>query len=317
MAALDLSIIVPAYNEQDNVRLLYNALLASLQLEKLSFEIIFIDDGSSDQTFAHLEQIAEDDERVRIIKLRRNHGQTAAMVAGIDHAAGRVLVTMDADLQNDPRDIERLLAKLDEGFDLVVGWRQNRQDKFLSRRLPSVIANRLIARVTGVRVRDNGCTLKAFRAELIKRVPLYAEMHRFIPAMASVAGARLAEIEVRHHPRRFGTSKYGLSRIYKVCFDLVAIKTLLVFARRPLVCFSGTAAFAALCSLLSGATALYYGLVVADATVVVFMSLAVLLGSLAIFLILLGMIGSLAHRHFLDDGRAHALAMMTRASSLP
>lgn len=317
MAALDLSIIVPAYNEQDNVRLLYNALLASLQLEKLSFEIIFIDDGSSDQTFAHLEQIAEDDERVRIIKLRRNHGQTAAMVAGIDHAAGRVLVTMDADLQNDPLDIPRLLAKLDEGFDLVVGWRQNRQDKFLSRRLPSVIANRLIARVTGVRVRDNGCTLKAFRAELIKRVPLYAEMHRFIPAMASVAGARLAEIEVRHHPRRFGRSKYGLSRIYKVCFDLVTIKTLLVFARRPLVCFSGTAAVAALGALLSGVTALYYGLVVADGTVVVFMSIAVLLGSLAIFLILLGTIGSLVHRHFLDDDRAHVLTRLTLVDVKP
>ena len=215
----------------------------------MRFELIFVDDGSRDQTFDRCAALAAADPRVKVIKFRRNCGQTAAMVAGIEHAAGATLVTMDADLQNDPADIPKLLAKIREGYDLVVGWRYRRQDKLLSRRLPSVLANRLIAKVTGVDIKDNGCSLKAYRADLIKRVPLYSEMHRFIPAMSSIAGARIAQIKVHHRARQFGRSKYGLSRVYRVLADLIAIKTLLLFAARPLFCFAGSAAIAGALSL--------------------------------------------------------------------
>jgi glycosyltransferase involved in cell wall biosynthesis len=228
-----------------------------------------------------------------VIKLRRNCGQAPAMAAGIDHARSRVLVTMDADLQNDPADIGGLLAKLEEGYDLVVGWRHERQDKWLSRKLPSVIANRLIAFMTGVDVKDNGCTLKAFRADLIRRVPLYGELHRFIPAMTSTVGCHLAEIKVRHHPRRFGSSKYGLSRIYKVLLDIVTIKTLIAFARRPLFCFFSIAAAALVVSALFTALSILF----LGQSVVVFMSIAILGGSLALFLGFAGVISSLVSQY--------------------
>ena len=183
-------------------------------------------------------ELAKSDGRLRIVKFRRNYGQTPAMAAGIEQAQGRVLVTMDGDLQNDPRDIEHFLAKIAEGYDIVVGWRFNRQDKLVSRKIPSRIANWLIDKVTGVPIKDNGCSLKAYRASVIKQIPLYSEMHRFIPAMASIAGPRIAEIKVRHHARQFGQSKYGLSRVYKVLLDLMVIKTIASFTSRPLLWFS-------------------------------------------------------------------------------
>jgi glycosyltransferase involved in cell wall biosynthesis len=290
---LDLSIIVPTYDEQDNVEPLYQALMATVPGLGRSFEIIFVDDGSRDQTFQRLAALASDDHRVRVIKLRRNYGQAPAMAAGIDHARGRVLVTIDADLQNDPADIGNLLAKLEEGHDLVVGWRHERQDKWLSRKLPSVLANRLIAFMTGVDVKDNGCTLKAFRADLIKQVRLYGELHRFIPAMTSTVGCQLAEVKVRHHPRRFGTSKYGLSRVYRVLLDIVTIKTLITFARRPLFCFFSIAAGAL---LVSAAFTLLSILFIGD-SVVVFMSIAILGGSLALFLGSAGVVTSLVSQY--------------------
>jgi glycosyltransferase involved in cell wall biosynthesis len=310
-APVDLSIIIPAYNEEDSVRPLYAALLEVLPGLGRSFEILFVDDGSTDQTFARLAELAAADPRVRVIKLRRNYGQTPAMVAGIDHALGRILITMDADLQNDPVDIPRLVEQIEAGHDIVVGWRHDRQDKLLSRRLPSVLANRLIAKVTGVDVKDNGCTLKAYRAALIKQIPLYSEMHRFIPAMTSIAGSRLAELKVRHHPRRFGTSKYGLSRTYRVCFDLIAIKTLLAFSRNPLFCFLSSAALAALLSLMGSLVAVYYALEMTDGSAVVFVGVAFLFGSLAIFLALSGAIGSLVYSHF----RHQPAAARTEASA--
>jgi glycosyltransferase involved in cell wall biosynthesis len=310
-APVDLSIIIPAYNEEDSVQPLHAALLEVLPGLGRSFEILFVDDGSTDQTFARLAELAAADPRVRVIKLRRNYGQTPAMVAGIDHALGRILITMDADLQNDPVDIPRLVEQIEAGHDIVVGWRHDRQDKLLSRRLPSVLANRLIAKVTGVDVKDNGCTLKAYRAALIKQVPLYSEMHRFIPAMTSIAGSRLAELKVRHHPRRFGTSKYGLSRTYRVCFDLIAIKTLLAFSRNPLFCFLSSAALAALLSLMGSLVAVYYALEMTDGSAVVFVGVAFLFGSLAIFLALSGAIGSLVYSHF----RHQPAAARTEASA--
>jgi glycosyltransferase involved in cell wall biosynthesis len=290
---LDLSIIIPTYDEEDNVEPLYQALMATVPGLGRSFEIIFVDDGSRDQTFGRLTALAAQDSRVRVIKLRRNCGQAPAMAAGIDHARGRVLVTMDADLQNDPADIGGLFAKLEEGYDLVVGWRHERQDKWLSRKLPSVIANRLIAFMTGVDVKDNGCTLKAFRADLIRRVPLYGELHRFIPAMTSTLGCHLAEVKVRHHPRRFGSSKYGLSRIYKVLLDIVTIKTLITFARRPLFCFFSMAAAALVVSALFTA----FSILFLGQSVVVFMSIAILGGSLALFLGFAGVISSLVSQY--------------------
>ena len=236
--AIKLSVIVPLYNEQESIRPLYEAIVRAVEPLGRPFEMVFVDDGSKDGTVAMAQALAQRDARLRIVKLRRNYGQTAAMAAGIEHANGEVLVTMDGDLQNDPADIALLLEQIESGYDVVVGWRHNRQDKLITRKIPSRIANWLIGRVTGVPIRDNGCSLKAFRASLIKRIPLYSEMHRFIPAMASIAGPRVAQIRVRHHARRWGQSKYGLSRIYKVLLDLMVIKTIASFASRPLRWFA-------------------------------------------------------------------------------
>ena len=290
---VDLSIIIPTFDEEENVEPLYRALMASVPALGRSFEVIFVDDGSRDSTFERLAAIAARDHRVRIVKLRRNYGQSPAMAAGIDHAQGDVLVTMDADLQNDPADIGCMLAKLEEGYDLVVGWRHERQDKWLSRRLPSVIANRLIAAVTGVDVKDNGCTLKAFRAELIKRIPLYGEMHRFIPAIASTFGCQLAEVKVHHHPRRHGHSKYGLSRVYRVLLDIIVVKTLITFTRRPLSCFFSVAAAALALSVTCAALSIVF----MQESFVVFATVAVLAGSLALFLGFAGLVSSLVSQY--------------------
>src|SRR5918996_3635984 len=235
---MNLSIIVPLYNEEESIIPLYTAIQGTVESLGLEYEILFVDDGSRDKTFATASRLAEQDPHLRVIKLRRNYGQTPAMVAGIEHANGKILITMDGDLQNDPDDIPEFIRKIHEGYDIVVGWRHKRQDKLFTRKIPSRIANWLIGKVTGVPIKDNGCSLKAFRASLIKRIPLYSEMHRFIPAMASIAGPRIAEIKVRHHARQFGKSKYGLSRIYKVLLDLLVIKTVASFTSRPLLWFT-------------------------------------------------------------------------------
>ena len=236
--APELSVIVPFYNEEESIAAMHAAIVKAIEPLAIPFEMVFVDDGSKDRTLEVATSIARGDERVRVVKFRRNYGQTPAMAAGIEQARGRVLVTMDGDLQNDPQDIEHFLTKINEGHDIVVGWRFNRQDKLISRKIPSKIANWLIGKVTGVPIKDNGCSLKAYRGELIKAIPLYSEMHRFIPAMASIAGPRIAEIKVRHHARQFGASKYGLSRIYKVLLDLMVIKTVASFTARPLIWFS-------------------------------------------------------------------------------
>lgn len=235
---MNLSIIVPLYNEQDSVARLYKAIKKSVGEVTARHEILFVDDGSTDGTFHAAKILADRDPKLRVVKFRRNYGQTPAMAAGIDEARGKIIVTMDGDLQNDPRDIPKFLDKMAEGYDIVVGWRYDRQDKLISRKIPSRIANWIIGKVTGVPIKDNGCSLKAFRADVIKQVPLYSDMHRFIPAMASISGARIAEIQVRHHAREYGESKYGLSRIYKVLFDLLTIKTVAGFSERPLQWFA-------------------------------------------------------------------------------
>jgi glycosyltransferase involved in cell wall biosynthesis len=232
-----LSVCVPFYNEEESIAPMHRAVVDALEPLGIPFEMVFVDDGSRDSTLAIAVGLAKQDSRVRVVKFRRNYGQTAAMAAGIEAARGDVIITMDGDLQNDPRDIPQFLELIEQGYDIVVGWRHDRQDKLVSRKIPSRIANRLIAKVTGVPIRDNGCSLKAYRASLIKAIPLYSEMHRFIPAVANIAGPRVAEIKVRHHARKFGQSKYGLSRVYKVLLDLMVIKTVASFMSRPLLWF--------------------------------------------------------------------------------
>lgn len=233
----DVSIVVPLYNEQDNVGRLCTATHEALARMERSYELVLVDDGSRDETCAVAAAIARSDPRVRLVALARNSGQTAAMAAGMAHARGKYLVTMDGDLQNDPRDIPLLVDKLEDDYDLVAGWRMKRQDKLITRKIPSRAANWLIGKITGIPIRDNGCSLKAYRASLIRQVPLYSEMHRFIPAMSSIAGARIVEVPVRHHARQFGQSKYGLSRIYKVLLDLISIRLVIAYANRPLAWF--------------------------------------------------------------------------------
>lgn len=235
--AQNLSLIIPVYNEEENIPLLHESINRVLQGQNFSYEVIYVDDGSTDGTFPALNHLAITDEHVRVIRLRRNFGQTAAISAGVAFSTGEILVFMDGDLQNDPIDIPRLLAKLDEGYDVVSGWRKNRKDARLSRKLPSWLANRLISKVTGVSLHDYGCTLKAYRREVFEHIRLYGEMHRFIPAYAALAGAAIAEIEVLHHPRRFGVSKYGLSRTVRVILDLVTFKFLGSFGTKPLYAF--------------------------------------------------------------------------------
>jgi len=221
-----ISVAVPLFNEEESAPVLYEQLKGVLDSLNVTYEIIFIDDGSSDQTFKVLRKLAKSDSMLRVIKFRRNFGQTPAMAAGIDHAEGEIIITMDGDLQNDPTDIPQFVEEIRAGNDIVVGWRHDRKDKVLTRKIPSIIANWLIGKVTGVPIKDNGCSLKAYRAKVIKNVPLYSDMHRFIPAMTNMSGARVKEIKVKHHARLFGESKYGLSRVYKVLVDLAGITTI-------------------------------------------------------------------------------------------
>lgn len=234
-----LSVVIPVYNETESLRSLHSEVDAALRgLTTAGYEIIFVDDGSTDRSFELCRDIQkEDPEHVRVIAFRRNFGQTAAMSAGFDHARGDVIIPMDADLQNDPADIPKLLAKLDEGFDVVSGWRANRQDKALSRKLPSMIANRLISWITGVHLHDYGCTLKAYRREVAEHINFYGELHRFLPALASWAGAKVAEIPVNHRSRKFGVSKYGIGRTIRVVLDLITIKFLMSYSTKPMQVF--------------------------------------------------------------------------------
>ena len=250
MNSISLSIVVPLYNEEDSVDILYQEIRESIDLLEKPYEIIFVDDGSSDSTFERLKSFVKREKtqrgllvHTRIIRFSRNFGQTAAMQAGFDHARGQIAVSLDGDLQNNPADIPLLLAKLDEGYDVVCGWRKNRQDKTLTRVIPSIVANWLIDIITGVPIHDNGCSLKAYRSSVIKSMTLYSDMHRFIPAISSMMGAKITEIVVDHRPRRYGLTKYGLARIWKVLLDIVTIKMLIHFRMRPIYWF---AAFACL-----------------------------------------------------------------------
>ncbi|MBI4455930.1 MAG: glycosyltransferase family 2 protein [Acidobacteria bacterium] len=249
---LEISFVVPIYNEAQNLRLLYRKIIDSVSRLNKTFELIFVDDGSDDESYSILEDLAGRDSRVMVVRLARNFGQTAALAAGFELSKGEVLIPMDGDLQNDPADIGAILRKLDEGYDVVSCWRKDRQDQFLTRRLPSVLANKLVSWISGVYLHDYGCTLKGYRRELMRHVRLYGEMHRFIPIFASWAGARVTEIVVRHHPRQFGQSNYGIMRSFKVILDLVTIKFLGDYSTKPMYFFGGAGILLILAGFATG-----------------------------------------------------------------
>ncbi len=255
--APELSLFLPVLNEEPNLRPMHAKISEALNALGKTAEVIYVDDGSTDESLEILREIAAQDSRVRVISLRRNYGQTAAMSAGIDAAKGEILIPMDADLQNDPKDIARLLEKLNEGYDVVSGWRKNRKDALVLRKIPSWIANSVISKIGGVPLHDYGCSLKAYRREVIQDVKLYGEMHRFIPIYASWAGARVAEIPVDHHARTAGKSKYGISRTLKVVFDLMTIKFMASYQTKPIYVFGTFGLIAFLLSITAGVWAFY------------------------------------------------------------
>ena len=231
---VEYSVTVPLMNEEETVELLYNRIIEAMDSMGEAYEIVFIDDGSQDQTFEIMRKLQERDKNLKVIKFRRNFGQSAAMGAGFEYASGEIVIAMDGDLQNDPKDIPKLVSKLNEGYDIVSGWRQNRQDKMIIRKLPSKIANGLIRHFTQVPIRDTGCSLKAYTKEIVKKIRLYGELHRFIPALARIEGARIGEVPVNHHARQFGSSKYNITRTLKVIMDLTTLNLLLKYLRNPM-----------------------------------------------------------------------------------
>ncbi len=252
-----ISIVLPVYNEEENIAMQYQHIVESLKPFGLNIEIIFVDDGSRDRSVEILTEIAKKDKRVKLVVFRRNFGQTAAMAAGIDYSSGDIIVFMDSDLQNDAQDIPTLVEKIHEGYDVVSGWRKDRKDKLISRKIPSRIANWLIAKVSGVQLHDLGCSLKAYRGEVLRQVKLYGEMHRFIPVHASWVGANITEVPVRHHARKFGKSKYGIQRTFKVILDLITVKFLGSYSTKPIYVFGGAGMVLFVLSCISGAAVIF------------------------------------------------------------
>jgi glycosyltransferase involved in cell wall biosynthesis len=311
------SIVVPVYNEAPNAEALVLELRETLDRLTPTTEVVLVDDGSTDETFALLAGAADDDARFRIVRLRRNFGQTAALAAGIDHARGEVIVTMDGDLQNDPADIPRLLAMLDAGYDVVTGWRKDRKDPFLSRQLPSIIANAIIGATTQVPIHDHGCGLKAFRAEVAKALKLYGEMHRFITAIAGDLGANVVEIPVHHRPRTRGTSKYGISRTIRVVLDLLTIKFLSGYSTRPIHVFGFAGLLATIAGLLItgvlGFERIFLGTQLADRPLLLLGLLLVLGG---VQLVTLGLLGEMLARTY-HESQAKPIYMVREIRELP
>ncbi len=287
--------MIPLYNESASVKPLCEAIAQAVEPIEGELEVLLVDDGSTDTTFEQAREVVRQDGRFKVIKLKSNFGQTAALRAGFERARGDIIVTMDGDLQNDPEDTGRLVRKVREGYDVVAGYRKNRTESFLTRELPSRVANWFVRKATGTPVIDNGCALRAYRADVIKRFPLYSEMHRLLPTILSLAGVRMAQIEVEHHPRKYGESKYGLARVYKVLIDLLALNTVLTAVRFPLF---GFGIFSALSAGLGGLS-LMAGLVHLAArpeeTIVVLIGASMLWGALSLSLLMLGGIASLVY----------------------
>lgn len=290
-----LSIVVPFYNEAGSVRRLGEAVLEAMAPLDYRFEVILVDDGSTDATLARARELAEEDDRFRVLKLRQNFGQTAALRAGFDHARGDVIATMDGDLQNDPRDISHLLRTLEEGYDVVAGWREDRKDDYWVRTLPSRAANWLIRSVTGATIIDNGCALRVYRAEAMKEIPLYSEMHRLLPTILYLSGRSIAQVQVRHHPREHGESKYGLMRTYKVIIDLIVLMLVMEGSRYPLFGFGYASLVPAGLFLASVTGATVQVLAYPDASAVVYFGASMLWGALCVALLVFGCLCSMVY----------------------
>jgi glycosyltransferase involved in cell wall biosynthesis len=294
-----ITVTVPVYNELDNIRPLYERVSAALDALGRTWELVLVNDGSTDGSAAALDAVAAADARVTVVHFPRNFGQTAAMMAGLDHARGEIIVPMDGDLQNDPADIGRLLARLDEGFDVVSGWRKDRQDHAIKRNLPSRLANSLISRVSGVHLHDYGCSLKAYRREILDGVKLYGEMHRFVPIYAAWNGGRVTEIPVQHHARVHGQSKYGMERVIKVLLDLLVVKFLFRYAGKPIYVFGGFGLLSLLCSLITGLWALglklFYSVSLIQTPLPL---LCVFLGAVGVLSMLMGLLAEMLNRTY-------------------
>jgi len=282
-----ISVLIPVFNEEENLSPLYEKLTSVLNRIGKDYEVIFIDDGSYDDTLSLLRPICKKDPRIKFISFSRNFGQTSALSAGIDLSKGKIIIPMDGDLQNDPEDIPALLQKIEEGYDVVSGWRKDRKDPFLKRRLPSIIANKIISFIGGVSLHDYGCTLKAYRRDILKNIRLYGEMHRFIPIYAKGIGARVSEIPVHHFPRKFGSSKYGVNRVFKVILDLMVVKFLLSYFQKPIYIFGGMGFLMILGAILSGGFAVYLKLFRGVSFILTPMPI------LSVFLMVLGLISIL------------------------
>lgn len=294
-----LTITVPIYNEVDNIQPLYEKVCVAMMELGKPWELVLVDDGSRDGSSARLDAIAEKDPRVTVVHFPRNYGQTAAMMAGMDHARGDIIVPMDGDLQNDPADIGRLLAKLEEGFDVVSGWRKDRQDHAIRRNLPSRLANTLISRVSGVHLHDYGCSLKAYRRGVLEGVKLYGEMHRFVPIYAAWNGARVTEIPVTHHPRLHGESKYGLERVVKVVLDLLVVKFLFRYSGKPIYVFGGFGLLSIGCGFLAGVWAIALKLFKGTSLIQTPLPLfCVFLGAIGVLSILMGLLAEMLNRTY-------------------
>ncbi len=296
MTALDLSVVIPVYNEEANVEPLYVELTAALSDLALDYELIFVEDGSTDATLEELRSICDRDPRVQVLRFSRNYGQTPAIQAGFAHATGRTVVTMDGDLQNDPADIGRLLDRLDEGYDIVAGWRKIRKDTFVTRRIPSVAANWLIRRLVGGGIHDNGCGIKAYRREIVERTHLYSDMHRFLVPMLSLTGGRVTELVVNHRPRQAGRTKYGLSRIWKFALDVVNLKMILRFSSHPAAWFAILGAPLAVFGMAAAGASLYVWVASDGEYPVVAVATALIAFFATIQLVLFGMIAELVVR---------------------
>jgi glycosyltransferase involved in cell wall biosynthesis len=299
MTKPELSVVIPLYNEAENIEPLYTELSAALGEIGRTYEVIVVDDGSRDDSFARLKATHEKDPRWRVIRFRRNFGQTAGFSAGFDAARGEIVITIDADLQNDPRDIPKLLARMNDGYDIVSGWRMERKEPFLSRRLPSMMANRMISGATGVVLHDYGCSLKAYRSEVVKNVRLYGELHRFIPAVASSMGVTVSEVPVNDRERQFGSSKYGISRTFKVLLDLITVRYMLDYANRPLRIFGavglGMAALGILIGIYLTVVKLALGQEIGNRPLLL---LAVLLVILGVQMISMGLLAEMVMRTY-------------------
>ena len=293
------SIIIPVFNEEENVFPLYEKLISVLKPLARAYEVIFVDDGSTDHTLKQLKSLCEQDPTVKVISFLRNYGQTSALTAGIDFSKGKIIIPMDGDLQNDPEDILLLLQKMEEGYDVVSGWRKQRKDSLLTRRIPSIIANKVVSFIGGVPLHDYGCTLKAYKRDILRHIRLYGEMHRFIPIYAHWIGARVSEITVRHHPRRSGVSKYGIIRVFKVILDLLVVKFLLSYSQKPIYVFGGIGLLMILGAFLSGAYAVYLKFFKATSFILTPLPLlCVLLFMLGVISILMGFLAEILTRTY-------------------